>query len=157
MGEASGGRVVVGLDGSDVSKAALRWALRYASRTHGTVQAIIAWNFPAAYEWGPVLVGDDFEAVAHKVLSDAVDEIAGEFPEVPVEQIVAQGGPAAVLTERSHGADLLVVGSRGHGGFAGLLLGSVSQQCAHHAGCPVVVVRPEDQDEHEDQPEGQPA
>ena len=60
---------------------------------------------------------------------------------VEIERRVVEGAPGAVLVEESRGADLLVVGSRGHGGFAGLLLGSVSQQCAHHAECPVVIVR----------------
>lgn len=145
MSEGTGGRIVVGLDGSDVSKAALRWALQYASRTNATVDAVIAWNFPAGYEWGPVVVDQDFEAAAGKTLSGAVDEVVRDFPDVAVEQAVIRGGAGAVLVDRSQGAELLVVGSRGRGGFAGLLLGSVSQQCVQHARCPVVVTRTQDE------------
>lgn len=77
-----------------------------------------------------------------KSLAAMVGKVAGEGETVPIEQIVADGPPAQVLVEAAKDADLLVVGSRGHGGFAGLLLGSISQQCAHHATCTVAIVHP---------------
>jgi len=73
-------------------------------------------------------------------LEETLRESVPETDTVEIERRVVEGRPAAVLVDESQGADLLVVGSRGHGGFAGLLLGSVSQQCAHHAACPVVIV-----------------
>ena len=78
---------------------------------------------------------------ARERLDSIVYELTGGSTEVPIEKIVVEGAAAEILVEESEGADLLVVGSRGHGGFAGLLLGSVSQQCAHHAACPVVIIR----------------
>jgi nucleotide-binding universal stress UspA family protein len=80
------------------------------------------------------------EETARTLLARAIAQADEDGP-IAVEQVVDQGSPAAVLIDRSHDADLLVVGTRGHGGFAGMLLGSVSAHCVHHAHCPVVVVR----------------
>lgn len=138
------GRIVVGVDGSDGAIAALQWAVAEAALRGASVEAVHAWEYPfvadvtgmAAY---PVGRGD-LEEVARQTLDRAV-ETAGPAPEgVAVERVLAHGGAAGVLVDAARGADLLVVGTRGHGGFTGLLLGSVSQQCAHHAPCPVVVV-----------------
>lgn len=134
--------IVVGADGSPSSKAALRWALRQARQTGARVQAVTAWEFPAYYGMGAVVPYEDFAANAGKILSESVQEaLEGDQPDVPVLESVVAGHPAQVLIDLSAHAALLVVGSRGHGAFTGTLLGSVSQHCAQHAHCPVVVVR----------------
>ena len=136
------GYIVVGVDGSDCSKDALRWAARQAELTGATVDAIMAWRFPAFYGWAPADSEDlDFRRFAVQALADAVDEVfGGDHPDW-LRTRVAEGHAAQVLVEASAGAELLVVGSRGHGGFTGLLLGSVSTYCVHHARCPVTVIR----------------
>jgi nucleotide-binding universal stress UspA family protein len=136
------GYIVVGVDGSDCSKDALRWAARQAEFTGATVNAIIAWRIPAFYGWAPVDPEDlDVHRLAERALAHAIDEVFG--PDHPdwVQASVVEGHAAQVLVMASADADLLVVGSRGHGGFAGLLLGSVSTYCLHHARCPVTVIR----------------
>jgi len=134
--------VVVGVDGSPSSKAALRWALDQARLTKARLRAVIAWEVTPYTGWG-VLAHEDFGAAAGQLLSESVRETLGFDPPLDVEVVetVRPGHPAQVLIDESaHGA-LLVVGSRGHGGFAGTLLGSVSQLCVQHAHCPVLVVR----------------
>lgn len=133
-------RIVVGVDGSEPSKAALRWAAGFLAATGGFIDAVIAWhpplNFGSAYlpsDWRP-------DQDAEKVLTQTVDEVFGANRPLGMRLIVERGNPAKVLIDQSKNAELLVVGSRGHGGFAGLLLGSVSASCAEHAKCPVLVV-----------------
>jgi nucleotide-binding universal stress UspA family protein len=136
-------RLVVGLDGSEPSKAALRWAARIAPVVDATIDAVIAWDYPQALgvpgyvdDWRPDLD-------AEKVLQDSLDAaFAGDRPQ-GLRALVRQGPARQVLLQASSGAEMLVVGSRGHGGFAGLLLGSVSAACAEHAHCPVLVVHAE--------------
>nr|WP_237525487.1 universal stress protein [Streptomyces sp. SID4985] len=139
-------RIVVGVDGSESSKRALRWALRQAETTGSTLEAVTAWEFPQMYGslgWMPPTGAEaDFERVAGEIVADALEETAGPDPQVEILTKVAYGSPAGVLLEAADGASLLVVGNRGHGGFAGALLGSVSQHCTQHATCPVVIVRP---------------
>lgn len=135
--------IVVGVDGSPSSKAALRWALGQAALTGAELRAVAAWEFPAFYSWeGGPMPPEDFERAARESLNTAVDEAlhADEFP-VRVNREILHGHSAQVLLDSAADADLLVLGSRGHGSFYGVLLGSVSQQCAQHAGCPVVIVR----------------
>ena len=143
-------RIVAGVDGSPSSMSALRWAVRQAALTGAAVDAVIAWHYPVAvggYGWAPTGVGDfDFEEDAEKVLADAIGTASDPGSGVPVHARVAEGNPAQVLIDASDGADLLVVGSRGHGGFTEALLGSVSQHCVHHAHCPVVVIRGQEHD-----------
>jgi len=146
QGNGDGPRIVVGTDGSPASRAALRWAVRQAELTGATVQPVIAWQYPVAtggYAWAPVAVLDstDLREAAEKVLAEEIAEVLGARTDVRVQPTATEGSPAQVLLDASAGADLLVVGSRGHGGFAGALLGSVSQHCVHHAKCPVVIVR----------------
>lgn len=137
-----GGRVIVaGVDGSRNSTDALRWAARQAELTGGRVHAVIVWRLPVSYRYAPDYSDVDFVEDARKTLDDAVAETLGPKPEVPVVTRVLEGHPAQVLIEATRDADLLVVGSHGHGAFAGMLLGSVSQHCVQHAHCPVVVVR----------------
>lgn len=140
------GPVVVGVDGSDSSKQALRWAVRQAQLTGGTVEAVTAWDIPqfhGSLAWLPPSSSDEgaLEARARQELDDAVEDAVGSRPPVEVRTVVRYGTPASVLLNAAREASLLVVGSRGLGGFAGLLLGSVAQHCAQHAACPVVVFR----------------
>ena len=139
-------RIVVGVDGSHCSKTALRWAMAQAWRTGATVEAVNAWQDPVAYGyapgWTPAMYGgESISVLTQKILDQTVAEVAGQEGR-PSEVLtrVVQGHPAQVLMEAATGAQLLVVGSRGHGTFAGILLGSVSQHCVQHAPCPVVVV-----------------
>lgn len=142
------GRIVVGVDGSEESVAALRWALEAAGQRGDTVDVIHAWHYPyAAYAEitgmaAATVTREDLEETARQVLEISLGEAGAAQAGVVVEPMLVQGGAAAALLEAAVGADLLVVGSRGRGGFSGLLLGSVSQQCAHHGPCPVVVVPP---------------
>lgn len=138
-------RIVVGVDGSPASLAALRWAQRQAELTDGSIEAVISWEFPTQYRNILLTIEDfDWEDSARSTLTTAVTEV-GVDQSRAFSGFVRQGHPAQILVDASAGADLLVVGSRGRGGFAGLFLGSVSQYVAAHALCPVVVVRePED-------------
>jgi nucleotide-binding universal stress UspA family protein len=143
-------RIVVGVDGSASSKAALWWAVRQAELTDGTVEAVTAWHYPSAwYGWTPPQsVTFDFEKIASEMLDETIAKSIGPDHLVEISKRVLQGNAAAVLLDAARGAELLVVGNRGHGGFAGTLLGSVGQHCVQHASCPVVVVRgPGDQPE----------
>jgi len=135
-------RIVVGVDGSDSSKAALRWAIRQARLTGSPVDAVTAWRMPATYGLAPVGgEGIDFEGDARRALAAALNEVSGLDPDVPVHPLVTEGRAGEVLVRAAKGADLLVVGCRGHGEFASALLGSVSLYCALHAACPVLVLR----------------
>jgi nucleotide-binding universal stress UspA family protein len=140
-----GHRIVAGVDGSPSSKAALRWAVRQAELTGASVEAVIAWHMPVVVggTFAPlgVLEGTDFGDIAAKSLTEAISETVDAASPVEISSTVTEGNAAQVLLEAANGADLLVVGSRGHGGFTGALLGSVSQHCAHHAPCPLVIVR----------------
>jgi nucleotide-binding universal stress UspA family protein len=133
-------RIVVGVDGSEPSRAALRWAVRQAELTGAEVEAVLAWHYPSAYGWAPS-VDVDLGSLAGVALADILAEVLGQEPAVTVRSSVVEGPTAPVLLDAAKGADLLVVGSRGHGGFAGALLGSVSQHCVQHGRCPVVVIR----------------
>ena len=139
-----GRRIVAGVDGSDSSLEALRWAIRQAELTGSSVDAVIAWEPPSAsgLGWGVAMVDDtDYEELAAKTVAEAISLAADPASRVRVRPMVGEGNAAQVLLDASAGADLLVVGCRGHGGFASALLGSVSQHCTHHAHCPVVVIR----------------
>jgi len=136
--------VVVGVDGSAASDAALRFGADEA-RAHGyRLVAVHAWSMPLviASPYAPVAAIDfgDLEGAAKEVLAHALDRVLGPERDLPVESVIIHGHSAEAILQRADGARELVVGSRGHGGFAGLLLGSVSHQCAQHARCPVVIV-----------------
>jgi nucleotide-binding universal stress UspA family protein len=139
-------RIVVGVDGSPHSKAALRWAMNQARLTGAVLEAVAVWQNPPmsehGYGWSTVIYDDQSLATtAEKVLTETIAEVAGQQG-VPVETHtrVVQGHPAEALMDAATGAQLLVLGTRGHGIFAGILLGSVSQHSVQHAPCPVVVV-----------------
>ncbi|HUB42563.1 MAG TPA: universal stress protein [Streptosporangiaceae bacterium] len=134
-------RIVVGVDGSAPSKAALTWAISQAKLTGAVVEAVIAWETPAFVGHPNLMPDTDWEGLATRVLSDAVADVAGTAQPAGVKNKIMKGNAAQVLVEESAGADLLVVGNRGFGGFAEALLGSTGQHCVHHATCPVVVIR----------------
>lgn len=133
--------VVVGVDGSVGSAAALRFAVDEARMRGSTVHAIGAWALPAMAYAGGAGVDDlpvALQTAAREGIAKAIEQV--DIGDVPVEQHVIEGHAARVLLEAGSGADLLVVGSRGLGGFSRLLLGSVGQQVVHHPPCPVVIV-----------------
>ena len=134
--------IVVGVDGSESAQAALRFALEEARVRNAPVRAVAVWHLPvAAYGGGYGPVDADLEPAMQRVLEDALAKAAEHAAGVDVEGLVREGAPAQILLEEARDAALLVLGSRGLGGFRGLLLGSVGQQCTHHAPCPVVIVR----------------
>jgi nucleotide-binding universal stress UspA family protein len=134
--------IVVGVDGSEPSKRALRWAADQAKLSGAQLKVVTTWEYPPTLGWAPPYPSDfDPDVDARKSLQETVDTALGEKPAIAVELVVAEGHPAYVLTQAARGAELLVVGSRGHGAFAGMVLGSVSEYCAAHSPCPVVVVR----------------
>ena len=138
---------MAGVDGSPSSLVALQWAVRHAGLTGGTVKAVLAWQYPATltgYGWAPIVVVEpaQYEENAQKTLAEAVASVDTEGRDVAISTWVRQGNPAQVLIDAAADADLLVVGSRGHGGFSEVLLGSVSMHCVHYAPCPVAVIHP---------------
>ncbi len=145
MDETAIGTIVVGIDGSESSKAALAWAAAEAAVTGASVECLTSWAWPASYGWAVALPDDlDPAADAQRVLDEALAPVQARYPGVTFTTTVVEGPPAPTLVEASHRADLLVVGSRGHGEFTGMLIGSVSNHCASHAHCSVVVHRPRD-------------
>jgi len=139
--------IVVGHDGSAYAERALEVALDLADGLGVPVTIVRAWTIdtaprPANWEFGYVSSYADYaDAVTQKLTRDTRDALA-RHPQLAVEFRVVMGGPAKALIEVSHGSRMLVVGSRGRGGLAGMLLGSVSEQCVRHADCPVLVVPP---------------
>jgi nucleotide-binding universal stress UspA family protein len=141
--EVSPTRIVVGIDGSAASLDALDWAGRQASLTHSTLEMIMTWDWPTTYGWALAFPGDYNPSEGMpELLSKATDALHAKYPDIEVTFRIVQGHPAPILVEASKGADLLVVGSRGHGEFVGMLIGSVSECCATNAHCPVLVHRP---------------
>jgi nucleotide-binding universal stress UspA family protein len=141
----AGPPVVVGVDGSDGSVAALRWAVRYSAATGTPVRAVLAWHYPTAAALPPVghapeAVTKEVEGQEAAILREAIAKAAPDAPGVDIASEARYGHPAEVLIEESGRAGLLVVGRRGHGGFLGTHLGSVSLHCVNTARCPVVVV-----------------
>lgn len=133
-------RIVVGIDGSAGSQAALAWAAAEARLRGATLEAIRVWSWPIPYV-GPGMAGLDpklLEEGEQGILDEALSAV--DLEGVTVEPVLVEGPAAQRLLEQAKGADLLVVGSRGRGGFKGLLLGSVSQQVVNHARGPVVVI-----------------
>lgn len=134
------GSIVVGVDGSRPARRALEWAIDEARLRGAAVRVITAWEYPsAAVGMEGTLEVADIEAGARRLQAAALEKVPHE--DLDVAAHVVRGGAAALLVDASTDADLVVVGSRGHGGFAGLLLGSVSSQVVHHSLCTVVVVR----------------
>jgi nucleotide-binding universal stress UspA family protein len=135
-------RIVVGVDGSDTSVAALGWATDLASRIGASIEAVTTWQWPTGI--GPVIPfpeGYDPAGDAKTMLDAIVGPVADRYGSTEVTGRIVEGHPAEALVEASRHADVLVVGSRGHGEFSGMLLGSVGQHCATHADCPVTIYR----------------
>lgn len=139
--------IIVGVDESDHSRAALHWAYEEAAHHGAAVTLVTVWRSP------PLPIGAGYGSSAPEgyevqpkknalaLLERLTAELDARDPAVDVRTSIAEGHPAKVLIERSKEADLLVVGARGHEGFVGMLLGSVTQHLVAHADCPVVVVR----------------
>ncbi|MFJ5901908.1 universal stress protein [Streptomyces sp. NPDC093064] len=135
-------RVVVGVDGSQSSYEALRWAVRYAGLVDGIVEAVAVWELPGLYSWSaPAVDMEVDEDETREKMRKELTEVLGADAAGSVRSHLVHGNPADVLLRAAEGAEVLVVGSRGRGGFARALLGSVSQHVSQHAGCPVVIVR----------------
>jgi nucleotide-binding universal stress UspA family protein len=140
--------IVVGVDGSESARHAARFGLEEARIHNARLRLVSVWHIPLAVYASPLApppmpdLNEDLEALARDAIEATVAEL-GSVEGVEIDRVVRQGQPAAILVEEAANADLLVVGSRGLGGFRGLLLGSVSQQCAEHASCPVVILRGE--------------
>ncbi len=137
-------RIVVGVDGSAQSLLALRWAATMSAWTGAPIHAVTAWHVPASLGWAP---GSSYvppqmhpQADAERMLKEILADTFADEPALEVQAIVREGNAAQVLLDYSDDSCVLVLGSRGHGGFTGLLLGSVSSHCAEHAKCPVLVV-----------------
>ncbi|WP_051423215.1 universal stress protein [Arthrobacter sp. MA-N2] len=146
-------KIIVGVDGSDASIEALRQAYRLASALGANVEGWICWDFPAGHEAYEMMGRDGFSHQASEILHDAMTKAFG--PELPrnVHTRLVLGRARQSLIDASRFASLLVVGRRGHGGFNGLLLGSVSAACVAHALCPVLVVHaPESKEPSEPRP-----
>lgn len=139
--------IVVGADGSESARDALSWALAEAHLRDVPVHVICAWLVPAQMYGAPLVpvadpaIAESLRRAAEDVVAETLDALRKAAESVEVEGQVVEGAAGEVLVDAAEAADLLVVGSRGRGGFAGLLLGSVSQHCAQHATCPVVIVR----------------
>jgi nucleotide-binding universal stress UspA family protein len=134
--------IVVGIDGSAQSRIALAWAAKQAALTSSPLNIIMTWEYPTNYGYTMGWPEDiDFAADAKSELEKCVSEVLGTDPKIEVTASVHQGHAALMLVEESKHSSLLVVGSRGHGEFAGMLLGSVSEFAATHADCPVVIIR----------------
>lgn len=138
------GTIVVGIDGSAGSRRALTWALGEARLRGDEILAVHAWSNPVAFGTFEAIVpaplNVDLQKEAGEFLGRVIKDVTGGDDSVPIRREVTEHSPATALVHASRDADMLVLGSRGLGGFRGLLLGSVGQQCAHHAHCPVVLI-----------------
>ncbi len=144
--------IVIGYDGSEFADEALRKGLWLASKVGVKAQVIRAWTIstaPRPSTWSPGYVPpvEDFAEAVHQQLQQQIAHRLAEFPEVEVELVVAHGAAGRELVRASEGARMLVVGTRGMGGFTGLLLGSVTTQIVEHARCDVLVIRRRDGDQ----------
>lgn len=136
------GRIVVGVDGSVSSNEALRWAARQAELTGARIEAVMAWAVAVtAFPLTTPVPAYDLAPQVEERLEGIIGQVRREFPSVEISGAVREGWPGRALLAAAEDADLLVVGSRGHSGVTGLLIGSVSEYCATHVACPVVVVR----------------
>jgi nucleotide-binding universal stress UspA family protein len=133
-------KVVAGIDGSDSSVLALRWAAHYAAALRARLDVVMAWEYPPSFGWAAIAPDWNPADDVKEVLAETARAVFGEQVPPNVHFETAQGGAAKVLLDACEGATMLVVGSRGHGGFAGLLLGSVSGNVAEHAPCPVLII-----------------
>ncbi len=134
-------RIVVGIDGSPASIAAAEWAAKEAQLTGADLEVLTTWEWPQNYGWSIYPSEYDPGHDGQVILDEVIGPIRAAHPDITINTTVAEGHPAERLVQASEGADLLAVGSRGRGEFAGLLLGSVSEHCLTHSHCPVLVAR----------------
>jgi nucleotide-binding universal stress UspA family protein len=139
MSPGDGGVIVVGVDGSEGSRDALRWAFAQARLTGAAVRAVASWRWPSYVTRIPP--GADLHTETAEVLHDLVTSVSAEFSDVEVDEEVVQGPAGPALLTQAADATLLVVGARGRAAFPGMLLGSVAEYCVRNGPCPVVVVR----------------
>ena len=132
--------IVVGVDGSPHSVAALRWAARLAPAYGAGIKVVGAWENPPEYVNFVHFKDDKFDELARKRVDRAIQEAFGEDVPAGLSTVVEFGHPSKVLIHHCEGAEMLVVGRRGHGGFKGLLMGSTSSAVVAHAPCPVLVL-----------------
>ena len=132
---------VVGIDGSEGSTKALDWAIAEASRSPAVLELATAWMFPMALGYVFAKTPDEVRQQVQRIADMSVSHVADVAPDVVVRTTLREGEAGPMLVDLSAGADLLVVGSRGHSGIHELLLGSVGTYCARHARCPIVIVR----------------
>jgi nucleotide-binding universal stress UspA family protein len=138
-------QIVVGIDGSKSSYEALHEAARLARLEGAKLRLVTAWHVPSVSQGGAFAfpladMRGEYERDAQAIVDAGVAELRKAGNGVAVDEVVREGHAAKVLLDEAEDADLLVVGNRGHGGFAELLLGSVSHECARHASCPVLIV-----------------
>jgi nucleotide-binding universal stress UspA family protein len=133
-------RIIVGVDGSQPSIDALRSAARLAAALERPLEAFSVWVYPPVFEANPP-VQWELKEDAQRTVDSAGAAVFGAETPAWFTATTRRGSPARVLIEESAGAEMLVLGSRGHGGFVGMLLGSVSTACVQHAQCPVMIVR----------------
>ncbi|MFB8080601.1 universal stress protein [Streptomyces sp. NPDC056013] len=142
------GRIVVGVDGSEPSLRALKWAAGQAALTGDSLQTVISWEYPAT--WASLMPGVppefDPEQLAKQILDESIDQTLSPREAAAVARTVVGGNAPQALLDAAKGASLLVVGDRGYSGFKAAVLGSVSSHVTQHASCPVVVVRGEPAD-----------
>lgn len=141
MSAAERQRIVVGIDGSPASRNALEWAVRQAELTSASLEIVSSWEWPTSFGWSLIPEGFDPASDLQKMIDELLTSVRADHPNVPVTAKIVEGHPAPVLINASKGASLLVVGSRGHGEFVGMLIGSTSEHCVANAACPVVVFR----------------
>ncbi|MGI8880215.1 MAG: universal stress protein [Jatrophihabitans sp.] len=131
--------VVVGVDGSDSSKEAVRWAAHQSVLTGARMRAVSSWRWPNYITRIPP--GADLAGDVAQTLTETLSDVREHFPDLEISEHVINGPPGPSLLSQSAGASLLVVGDRGRAAFPGMLLGSVAEYCVRHSSCPVVVVR----------------
>ncbi len=132
---------VVGIDGSEGSAKALDWAIAEATRSPAVLDLATAWMFPMALGYVFAKTPDEVRQQVQRITDTSVSYVADVAPDVVVRSTLREGEAGPTLVDLSAGADLLVVGSRGHSGIRDLVLGSVGTYCARHARCPIVIVR----------------
>jgi nucleotide-binding universal stress UspA family protein len=134
-------RIVVGFDGSKASLRALEWATRQAEFTDASLEIVAAWEWPTGFGWSFIPNGFDPAGDVRSMIEPILASLQAAHPRIVVTSKIVEGHPAQILIQESIGAELLVVGSRGHGEFLGMLIGSTSEHCVANAACPVTVFR----------------
>ena len=134
-------RIVVGFDGSDSSIKALDWAIAEAAHAPAVIDVVTAWTFPMVTGYAFTATVSEVDHAARDLVDHALTHVAEIAPDVTVRGEAVDGAAGPALVQAGRAADMLVVGSRGHGGWHGVLLGSVSAYVARHAPCSVVIIR----------------